>query len=181
MKPHIALSHASALFESLGITYGEKPYLAHLQTVKEFIEDHLVLDLTPETLDVLYMAAYEHDTLEDTPTSREQLREIIGEEAELIVFLVSGLEGERRREKQEDILRKLAPQGDELEVRIRPLARLVKLADRISNVRSCLDTQDKRIHMYRKEHAVFRGSIWVEGEWEKQWAVLDDLLSHKEG
>ena len=58
------------------------------------------------------------------------------------------------------------------------MALLVKVADRVANVRSCVrDGLDGLLKMYRKEHAAFRDAARREGLADDLWRGLDEALA----
>jgi hypothetical protein len=55
---------------------------------------------------------------------------------------------------------------------------VVKAADRLANVRSCLvDQHNGMLAVYRKEHPTFRRAAYREGLCEPLWRELDALLN----
>ena len=100
-----------------------EPYINHLAEVAM-----LLAAATDGTDAQLVAAGYLHDTLEDTPTEYEELAALFGEAVARIVSEVTDdkalPKAERKRRQVEDAPRKSAG------------ARMLKLADKTSNLRS---------------------------------------------
>jgi hypothetical protein len=54
---------------------------------------------------------------------------------------------------------------------------ILKLADRIANVESCLNSKDSRYKMYLKEKSKFEEALRVQGELTELWDYLNSLFS----
>ncbi len=123
--------------------YGDEPYLVHLKAVREvlrwagFDDDH-----------PLAIAAWLHDTIEDTDATREDVAERFGTKVAELVWAVTGI-GKNRKERNENAYQK---------IRACPDAAILKLADRISNVEASANVPDK-LAMYRKEWPAFQEAL----------------------
>ncbi len=119
-----------------------EPYLIHPLEVAG-----LVVDLRMD--EVTVAAALLHDTLEDTLTTREELTRLFGEQ---VAFLVEGLtkiakiEFKSARERQAENFRKMLVA---MSTDIRIL--LIKLADRLHNMRTLGFMQDESRHRIAQE------------------------------
>jgi len=113
--------------------YGDKPYIFHLDMVYE-ITKNLGFD------EDYQVAAYLHDVLEDTKTTKDELCSIFGQRVANMVFSVTG-EGETRKEKKASMIKKLNefPEGINL-----------KMADRYANMKESLHIP-KLFKMYEAE------------------------------
>ena len=118
--------------------YGNLPYEVHLTTVAEILGE-VAPDLAPD--------GWLHDVLEDTSVSGEDLAREFGEPVRARVWACTGV-GRNRRERNASIAAKLA---------LCPEAAIVKLADRIANMRASRSVPDKR-RMYLREYPEFRAS-----------------------
>ena len=117
--------------------YGDKPYIYHLDMVYQITLD--------AQLDEDYqVAAYLHDILEDTNTTKEELESIFGKRVTRLVDSVTG-KGETRKEKKQCMLAKLNefPEGVNL-----------KMADRYANMKESLHIP-KLFKMYEAELAEY--------------------------
>jgi guanosine-3',5'-bis(diphosphate) 3'-pyrophosphohydrolase len=102
---------------------GNEPYLNHLAEVA-----NLLADATEGADAELVAAGWLHDTVEDTDTTREELAQKFSERvAALVVEVTDNMnlsKAERRQKQIEDAPRKS------------PDAKLIKIADKISNIRA---------------------------------------------
>lgn len=104
------------------------PYLAHVFLVAVEVINHLD-DIPDEDPDLLVQTALLHDVLEDTMTTREEIRAEFGEEVEYCVFLLSKeIRSECGKKKELDEYLDDLANGPRA-------AQIVKLADRIVNLR----------------------------------------------
>ncbi len=140
--------------------YGDKPYVVHLEHVYEVMKRyrHTNLDL------FVLMAAWLHDVLEDTATSKAELVRNFGEEVTDIVYRVTDEPGADRAERKRKTYRKIRGHID---------ATTVKLCDRIANVEASLDIPEK-LEMYRNEYGEFRDALYV----RHHSFLLRDLRRH---
>ena len=136
MHEEVKAAREFALEWHAGQLWGDLPYIVHLDRVAS-----LLASLGAETWQVI--AAYLHDILEDTDCPEELIEQKFGSNVLAWVKAVSG-NGANRRERQLDIVRKL--QADTTG------ATLLKLGDRLVNVRKCVEDQDEKLlKMYRKD------------------------------
>lgn len=179
---YTSLKFATKRHDEAGCKYGRYPYKVHLLAVlsvaMEFgITDYHVLVAIPL-----------HDTLEDTKTCSHDLEEVFGHAVTALVEAVTNEEIDDqgtplvgRKEKFVYTYKK---------IQATPSAILVKLCDRIANVRSCIDAlEDIGAHkrnksfygMYKKEYGAFRKALYmcdlenIELQ-TKLWAELDRLM-----
>lgn len=123
--------------------YGTQPYITHLYAVRQVLKEHHIEG------DVA-VAAWLHDVLEDTQTTRTQLEDVFGGSITSLVWAVTG-EGASRTSRNEHVYQKISNW---------PKAAPLKLADRIANVTACLaNSQSQLLSMYQKEHPGFRNAI----------------------
>lgn len=122
--------------------YGDQPYYVHLQDTYKVLIEHKEYDYD------LCMAAFLHDVLEDTDITYEYLVEVFGEKIANIVRAVTDEPGKNRKERKAKTYPKIKAFGEQ--------AIIIKLADRIANVRSCFATKNlDLLSMYMKEHSAF--------------------------
>jgi hypothetical protein len=116
------------------------PYVTHLDEVFEVTKSERM----PESLQ---LAAYLHDLLEDTPTTRDELRARYGEEVTRLVEAVTGV-GSSREERTRHTIAQL------LEY---PEAIPLKMADRYCNTLRCVeDGKTRLLETYRKEWPLYK-------------------------
>ncbi|HEU4403965.1 MAG TPA: HD domain-containing protein [Polyangiaceae bacterium] len=147
-------ARAFALERHGGQRYGDAPYVVHLEAVRAVLADFGLGG-------ALGVAAWLHDVLEDTPTSRAELEGRFGAEVGALVWAVTG-EGRNRRERARSMHEK---------IRAWPAAAPLKLADRIANVEASRARPDK-LALYRAERESFRRALGALGD-PAMWARLD--------
>jgi (p)ppGpp synthase/HD superfamily hydrolase len=113
---------------------GNEPYINHLAEVAN------LLALVTDGADAeLVAAGWLHDTIEDTETTREELVQKFGERvAEFVVEVTDNMSLPKQQRQQKQI--EDAPQKS-------PSAKLIKIADKISNIRARMvpdPSQDER-------------------------------------
>jgi (p)ppGpp synthase/HD superfamily hydrolase len=147
--------------------YGDEPYSVHLDAVESVLVEfnHIT--------SVLRASAWLHDVIEDTDVSQADIDIEFPGYVALIVGAVTSEPGKNRRERNIKTYPKIAKY---------PEAILVKLADRIANVRNCIATRNKGLmEMYTKEYPSFRNALWSENKDTKEmWWYLDFLMSYNE-
>jgi (p)ppGpp synthase/HD superfamily hydrolase len=155
-----------ATFAHEGQKYGDKPYTVHLEQVA---------DLARPFGDEAQVAAWLHDVLEDTDTTEEQLQELFGRPTAAVVKFLSDPPGRNRKTRKALLYERLARFSEFAEEGI---VLLVKLCDRLANVRNCVATNNQGLlKMYRREHPTFRVAVYRKGSQpEDYWNELDQLL-----
>ena len=139
--------------------YGEQPYTVHLQAVRNILQWAGVENDHP-----LAIAAWLHDTLEDTNTTHDEITARFGEEVTALVWAVTGV-GANRKERNAHAYAKM---------RAHPSAITLKLADRIANVEASATVPDK-LAMYQKEWPSFRDALAGHGP-PALWQRLREAL-----
>lgn len=121
----------------IGQKHGDRPYHAHPQEVVA------VLHRMKQASDALVCAAWLHDTIEDTPTSYQDLKRLFGREVAELVWAVTDELGRNRKERKERTYPKIFSTFE---------STILKLADTVANVEASLkDGGDKLLQMYAKE------------------------------
>lgn len=144
-----------------GQRYGENPYTYHLEQVV------LVLKRFDITDPDIIAAGWLHDSLEDTPTTKQDLVDRFGTRIADLVDAVTDGEGETRE------LRKARPYR--LIPTVKGAAQL-KLADRIANLEASLrEGHDRLLKRYAKEHAKFVKALY-DGENLDMWQRLQEIF-----
>ena len=178
---HVRAPHSQAVREAMELVekartfaitahgdqkYGTEPYSVHLDAVENVLIEfnHIV--------GVLRAAAWLHDVVEDTDVSQAEIEIEFPGYVALIVEAVTSEPGRNRTERNIKTYPKIAAM---------PEAIIVKLADRIANVREAIATQSELLKMYRKEYPAFRNALKSENEdVQIMWRYLDVLLDYKE-
>lgn len=183
--------------------YGDKPYVSHLDDVVAVLDTHFKRAI-PELLAVGYL----HDVLEDTSVTAGTLFEQFGPNVALAVQFCTDEPGPNRKTRKaatyarcraqivaNDTLIKtqngylwptdlvsaldmLAP----LEQPHCPLATaygtVVKVADRIANLRNCIASGSDLFRMYQKERDAFSQALFVQGLCDDLWYDYAQMLGN---
>jgi len=150
------------------------PYEFHLNMVAKVCEDFSYL-ISSSQKETVKLAAYGHDLIEDTRTSYNDVKEVLGEEVANIIYAVSNEKGKNRKERANEAYYK--------GIRAIPFAVYVKLCDRIANVQYSKLTKSRMFEMYRDENEDFIRSLgFSEGSSAAPFATqvfnhLKDLLN----
>jgi (p)ppGpp synthase/HD superfamily hydrolase len=122
------------------------PYEFHLNMVAQVARDfsHIV---SASAAELIILAAYGHDLIEDTRVSYNDVVEVLGDEVADIIYAVSNEKGKTRKERANEKYY----EG----IRNTPYAVYVKLCDRIANVQYSKMTKSRMFEMYKKENPEF--------------------------
>ncbi|WP_090729299.1 HD domain-containing protein [Neptunomonas qingdaonensis] len=142
--------------------YGSLPYTAHLDAVAMIVKEY------GEAAEVI---AYLHDVVEDTDVGIDEIASEFGAFVSDCVAIVTDEPGKSRKERKIKTYRKMASVSGEEE-----LALLVKAADRLANMRSCMAGGNARLMAtYRSEFPVFKKSAYREQLCEEIWSELQKI------
>lgn len=146
-----------------GQKYGDGlPYVHHLDRVYGKL---VQFDVDEESL---LVAAFLHDTIEDTNVTAEDIiYNGFGAAVAQLVSAVTNGPGKNRAERHANTYPKILAC---------PGAVQLKLADRLANVEYSFVNQSPQLEMYRKEQAVFRAALYEEGVHSAMWKQLEKLL-----
>jgi (p)ppGpp synthase/HD superfamily hydrolase len=122
------------------------PYEFHLNMVAQAAKDFAHI-ITYADVEIVKLAAYGHDLIEDTRVSYNDVREVLGVEVADIIYAVSNEKGKTRKER--------ANEKYYAGIRATPYAVFVKLCDRIANVQYSKMTKSRMFEMYKKENDNF--------------------------
>ena len=144
-------------------TYGnDLPYYHHLEQVVDVLKEFGFTD------DKFVIAGYLHDVLEDTAISYNDIKYQFGEEIAEIVYAVTDELGRNRKERKSKTYPK---------IKANPDAIIVKLADRIANVRNSFLTKKKMGEMYIREFDGFKEALYTPNtEAEPLWESLEAYI-----
>lgn len=126
--------------------YNGHPYSLHLSMVADEAAAHI--DLVPSFIrPCIVPAAWLHDCIEDARVTYSTIKEKFGLAIAEIVFALTNEKGRTRKDRANEAyyegLRKTTG------------ATLIKMCDRIANVRFSVENNSPQIEMYRKENAEF--------------------------
>lgn len=144
------------------------PYEFHLRMVVQVCKDFAYL--YPNNWSELEIACWGHDLIEDTRTSYNDCKQVLGEWAADVIYAVSNEKGRNRKER--------ANRNYYLGIRTTEGAPFVKICDRIANVQYSKLTQSRMFDMYKKENENFILNIGHEYEYTApMYKYLLDLLN----
>lgn len=145
-------------------TYDIYPYIYHIKKVVEIAEE-LGYD------ENIIIACCLHDTLEDSDLSYNDIKKAFGEEVAEIVYAVTDELGRNRKERKEKTYPK---------IRANWKAVVVKICDRIANIKQSIEYNDKMLSCYKDEHENFcrnlMSSDHPHDETNKGWIMLNELI-----
>lgn len=167
MGDAVARARDFALAAHGGQQYGNRPYAYHLDAVAA-----LLAPFGEEAQVVGYL----HDVVEDTAVDLDQIRQWFGERVAGFVALVTDEPGVNRRERKAKTNDKLAAAGVDA-----ALALVVKVADRLANLRESVAGDRSKLSMYRKEHAAFWQATYRPMLCNALWDEMTRLLGVEEG
>lgn len=144
-----------------GQKYGDAPYTVHLAQVYEVLTRFKITD------EELLIAAWLHDILEDTTTTKSHLEMAFGPNVADLVYRVTNEAGVNRKARHEATYPKIMASER---------ATTLKLADRIANTERSIETKDTKLSMYTKEYPKFRSMMYKEGQNAAMWRHLDFLM-----
>jgi (p)ppGpp synthase/HD superfamily hydrolase len=159
--------------------YGEHPYTFHLnaaveETIHWFhfsepIKDHFHMLFKQHALEELVLATWGHDLLEDTHCSYDDIYKHLGVLVAEIIFAVTNNKGRNRKERADKNYYK--------GIMTTPGATLVKLCDRIANVKYSKETGSSKYFMYRTEMPHFMASLFPVTT-DRRFALYFDVITH---
>jgi len=154
-----------ALSRHEGQKYGDEPYSVHLEAVA---------DIARQWGEVPEIVAWLHDILEDTDMTEEELEREFPPPIPNIVKHLTDSEGPNRKTRKKLTYDRLFELSDEEP--FEAMALLVKLADRLANVRHCILSDNQGLlKMYRKESQTFEEAVYRESQPETLWVELNGL------
>ena len=152
--------------------YGAQSYFSHLQNVSEVLFDYGFHSDCSQT------CAYLHDILEDTDYTAQRLKRDFGKEIYLIILFCTDAKGKNRKErKQNTYARNAKILKKHKDKNIKNLARLIKIADRLANIRNCIVTENwDLLQMYKKEKDTFRENYNLDFEYGSLRDMWDEYF-----
>lgn len=152
------------------------PYEFHLRMVARVAEDFIKLlkdgpILKPSHKSII-LAAWGHDLIEDTRTSYNDVKEVLGQEVADIIYALTNEKGKNRKERANDKYYR--------GIRETKGAVFVKLCDRIANIQYSKMTKSRMYEMYKKENPVFETSLGRQDEskdLEPMFQYLEQLFN----
>lgn len=162
-----AQSYASERHASCNHLYDEHPYAFHLAMVAE-AATALSEDYDTAIRERIVSAAWCHDLIEDARETYNDVKKVLGVEVADIVYALTNEKGRTRGERANSIYY----EG----IKATPYATLVKVCDRIANVRHSRDKGGRMYETYATEYANFKAKLYEPGQYEAAWQSLESLL-----
>lgn len=162
-------AQAFAIGAHEGQLYGEDPYMVHIYAVLGVMVEMFGTDVDEDLL----IACILHDTVEDTSVTIELIAHLFGARVAALVDAVTCHPARSRKEKFAEAYPR---------IRSTEGAVLVKLADRVANVRHGISMRSPLVSMYQKEYSAFRAELRDHSDARAmpRWDELDRLLGWKE-
>lgn len=148
--------------------YGDKPYTDHLYDVYCLVMSK-VKNMPLGYKNMCLAVALLHDVLEDTEIKSTEITKIFGVPICLAVECLTDLEGENRKERK---------RKSYFRIRSNEVTSLVKVADRLANMRECIKTDNMNLlKMYIREYDAFYAGIWSPYQYiQDWWDELDEIV-----
>lgn len=142
--------------------YDGLPYVYHLEEVVSILKEFGFKKRNT------FIAGYLHDVLEDCPVSFNDIKNEFGAEVAEAVYCVTDELGRNRKERKLKTYPKIASNR---------LAVIIKLADRIANIRNSGSLLD----MYIKEFPDFKSALYyphyTDFRIQRMWDELEKLIN----
>lgn len=157
----IILAHEKAEEWHFGQKYGELPYYdSHILEVYNLVYDK-VEKFPVGYMELCLIVALLHDVLEDTDVKSSELAILFGIPATLAVECLTDGAGMNRKERKLKSYHRI--RSNEVTV-------LVKVADRLANMRNCMKTNNNDLlKMYVKEYDSFYAGLWSPYHYFQDW------------
>lgn len=144
--------------------YGRHPYYVHLDAVAKIAAGY------GETAEII---AYLHDVVEDTNVVLSEIEDKFGWLVSEAVGILTDEPGKNRKERKAKTYAKMARVSGHAEI-----ALVVKAADRLANMRACLDDNNKELlAMYKAEHATFKEAVYRPNACNEIWSELESIFN----
>lgn len=149
-----------AIYMHDGQMYGNETYFwGHIVPVYNLINEK-TKDFHPSVRELILCIAIMHDIIEDTDADFEMLARFFGKNIAHGVDNLSDVPGKNRRERKLKTYQK---------IRISPESTMVKVADRLINMRNCVANNPDLLKMYIKEHDTFYAALWSPYQGYQDW------------
>lgn len=162
-RPKVAQALGFAIAKHGDQKYGDKPYQTHLLGVAQIV--HILGHPSESWVDDVMCAALLHDSLEDTDTTEDEIRQLFGSSVLAIVKACT--------KTDDDLCRRCAFKKTVKSLHETEWAIPVKLADRLANMQHSLATRSTHLNMYAREYPEFKKLLWEEGVYTEFWIELD--------
>ncbi len=157
-----------AIYLHDGQMYGDKTYfMGHILPVYRLI-DEITKNCSRDYRDYVLPVAILHDAIEDTVADFNLIAELFNVHIAMGVDNLSDVEGANRRERKLKTYHK---------IRISPESVMVKVADRLINMRNCDLNNKELLKMYIKEHDTFFAALWHPNQnYQDWWTEMEEIV-----
>ncbi len=147
--------------------YDGKPYLIHLEMVRDFATIFIDL-INPEDEDTVIAGAWVHDVIEDTRQTYNDVKKATNKHVAEIAYALTNEKGKTREERANDKYY----QGifDNI------LAHYVKICDRLANIKYSKSLQTRMFDVYKNEYENFKKKLYKE-EYKDMFNYMEKLLN----
>lgn len=154
------------------------PYEFHLRMVVEAAKDFIkIIEQIADgdidsAIEAVILACWGHDLIEDTRTSYNDVKVVLGETTADMIYAVTNEKGKNRKERANSKYY----EG----IRNTHYAIFVKLCDRIANVQYSKMTKSRMFEMYKKENIEFEKMLgrYTDGKvYEPMFVYLSNLFN----
>lgn len=144
--------------------YGRHPYWVHLDSVAKIALKY------GDTAEII---AYLHDVVEDTHVQLSEIEAKFGKLVSDAVGILTDEPGKDRKERKAKTYAKMARVSGDTEI-----ALIVKAADRLANIRTCVAEGNKELlAMYKAEHAIFKEAVYRPNACNEIWLELENIFN----
>ena len=167
MHPEIKKAMAYAQQKHMAQTYDQFPYFKHLENVYNVLIKFNFKEDNPEDLEIL-IASWLHDSIEDTATSYNDIKQVFGVNVAEIVYCMTDELGRNRKEKKAKTYPKIRSNSKSI---------IIKVADRIANIQHSIEENNTSfMEMYEKEFEDFQYNLRIYKHIDLMWEHLKFLL-----
>jgi len=164
---------AAGAHAALGQKYGDGPYVNHLNYVVGVLHEFRF------EKDSYSIVAYFHDLLEDTKVTAQDLVDLgLGLDLVGALLFVTDCVGANRKTRKAATYRRVRDDIRDGAPFIE-IGLAVKWADRIANLRNCVESHPRLLSTYIKEAADFRAAYFppfTDERWDNIIAAYDNLI-----
>lgn len=162
-----AMNYALNCHNSTNHKYDGHGYDFHLDKVVAEAERFKDLVSTSDYPFVI-AACWCHDVIEDTRQTYNDVKNATSKTVAEIVYALTNEKGKNRKERANSKYY----EG----IRNTPLARFVKICDRLANVRYAFEQRSRMLEAYRAENEEFKKELFCE-EYKEMFKMLDYFVS----
>lgn len=148
--------------------YDNLRYIVHLKRVVDYVTKY-IHHIPPQWHEIITLAAWGHDLIEDTRVSYNDVKEKLGEQVADIIYALTNEKGKTRKERA----------GDKYytEMKLVKYAPFIKICDRLANASYSKENGDSMLNRYKEEHIVFMEIFEEYYEYQDMFNELNQLFA----